>query len=133
MRIKPIELPHLAIRAPAHVAVPGVPQIDIGESLKAARRVEPRGHLMGKAFILYETMVAGRSNCLLVEPHGVRVSPFDAGDLGRHPRVLVAEGRWTVFGPLAQLLPVRRQELAPPVLLVGSTVLVKRRYRQRCV
>ena len=61
------------------------------------------------------------------------VSPFEAGDLGRHQCVLVGESRWIVFGPLAQLFPVRRQEFAPPGLLVGRSVLIERRHRQRGV
>ena len=72
-------------------------------------------------------------NGLLVQTHCVGVSPFEAGDLGRHQRVLVAERRWIVVGPLAQLFPVRRQEFAPSALLVGSSVLVECRHRQRGV
>src|SRR5258705_11532106 len=126
--MKPIELPHLAVRAPAEITVPGVPEIGIGEGFETARRVEPRGHLMGQALVLYEAVVASRSNGLLVETHGVRVSPLKAGDLGRHQGVLVGERRWIVFGPLAQLLPVRRQEFAPLVLPVEWGGVVGRRY-----
>ena len=78
-------------------------------------------------------MLASRLNGLLVQTHGVEVSPFEAGDLGRHQRVLVAERRWIVVGPLAQLFAVRRQEVAPPGLLVGRRVLIERRHRQRGV
>jgi hypothetical protein len=99
----------------------------------AVRRVEPRRRLVGRSLVLNETVFTGRLNSLLVQTHCIGVAPFEAGDLGQYQRVLVAEGRGTVFGPLAQLLPVRRQEFAPPVLLVGSTVLVKRRHRQRSV
>src|SRR6202171_5218670 len=62
MRMKLFELPHLAERAPAKIAAPRLPQIRAGERLDAARRVEPRGHLMGQAFVLHETVLAGRSN-----------------------------------------------------------------------
>jgi hypothetical protein len=47
--------------------------------------------------------------------------------------VLVGECRWIVFGPLAQLFPVRRQEVAPRLLLVGGSLLIERRHRQRGV
>ena len=133
MRMKLFELPHLAGRAPAKIAAPRLPQIRVGESLEAACRVEPRGHLMGQALVLHETVLARRSNGLLVQMHCIGVSPFEAGDLGQHQRVLVGESRWIVVGPLAQLLPVRRQEFAPSLLLVSSSVLVECRHRQRGV
>ena len=78
-------------------------------------------------------MLAGRANGLLVKAHGIGVSPFDAGDLGRHQRVLVGERRRIVFGPLAQLFPVRRQEFAPRLLLIGRRGFIERRHRQRGV
>ena len=93
MRIKPIELPHLAVGAPAEIAVPRVPYIGVGNALDAARRVESCCHLVGHAFVLHETVLAGRANGLLVKAHGIDVSPFDTSDLGRHQRVLVGEGR----------------------------------------
>src|SRR5207247_973606 len=58
-------------------------------------------------------------------------SPFVAGYLGQRQCVLFAESRWIGFGPLAQLLPVRRQEFAPRLLLVGRRVLIACRHRQR--
>src|ERR1700682_1295312 len=62
MGMKLFELPPLAERAPAKIAAPRLPQIRAGDRLDAARRVEPRGHLMGQAFVLHETVLAGRSN-----------------------------------------------------------------------
>src|ERR1700736_1800842 len=62
MRIKLFELPHLAERAPAKIAASRLPQIRVGDRIEAARSVEPRGHLMGHALGLHETVVAGRSN-----------------------------------------------------------------------
>ena len=103
------------------------------EGLEAARRVEPRGHLMGQRFVLDEAVLVTRLNRLLVQTHGVEVSPFEAGDLGRHQCVLVGERRRVGFGPLVQLFPVRRQEVAPPRLLVGRSLLIERRHRQRGV
>ena len=88
---------------------------------------------MGQALVLRETVVTGRSNGLLVQTHRVGVSPFETGDLGRHQRVLVGESRWIVVGPFAQSFPVRRQEVAPPGLLVGRAVLIEHRDGKRCV
>ena len=70
---------------------------------------------------------------LLVQTQGVGVPLFDAGDLGQNQRVLVGESRWVVFGPLAQLFPVRPQEFAPRLLVIGRRGLIERRHRQRGV
>ena len=119
MRIKPIELPHFAVGAPAEIAVPRVPYIGVGNALDAARRVELCCHLVGHAFVLHKTMLAGRANGLLVKAHGIGVSPFETSDLGQYQLVLVCERRWIVFGPLAQLFLVRGQQFAPRLLLIG--------------
>ena len=130
-RVAFVELLHLAERAPAVVAVPRVAEIRVGNRLEAARQVEPRGHLMGQRFVLDEAVLASRLNGLLVQTHRVDVAAFDAGDLSQHQHVLVGERRRIVFGPLAQLFPVRRQEVAPPGLLVGRRVLIECRHSQR--
>jgi hypothetical protein len=57
---------------------------------------------------------------LLVQTHGVGVSLFEAGDLGQDQRVFVGESWWIVFGPLAQLFPMRSQEFAPSSLPVAK-------------
>src|ERR1700722_16432228 len=108
MRIKAIELPRFAIRAPTEIARLGLTQICVGECLEAARAVEPSGHLKSHAFVLHETVIASRANGLLVKAHGIGVSPFEPGNLGRHQRVLIGESRWIVFGPLAQYFLMRR-------------------------
>src|SRR5260221_7557716 len=115
-RVALVELPQLAERAPAVVAVPRVAEIGVADRLDAVRRVEARGHLMGQRLVLHEAVLACRLNGLLVKTHGIGVSPFEAGNLGRHQGVLVGEKWWGVFGPLTQLLMVRRQEGAPPAL-----------------
>ena len=108
-RVAFVELLHLAERAPTLVALPRVAQICVGNALDAARRVEPRGHLMGKALVLDEAVFASGLNGLLVQTHGIGVPPFDARELCRHQSVLVGESGWIVFGPLAQLFPMRRE------------------------
>ncbi len=102
----------------------------MGDRLEAVRGVEPRGHLMGQRFVLDEAVLASRLNGLVVQVHRVEGASFEAGDLGQHERVLVGESRWIVVGPLAHLFPVRRQEFAPPGLLVGGSLLIERRHRQ---
>jgi hypothetical protein len=69
----------------------------------------------------------GEPDCLFVQTHRLDVPPFEARDLSRNQGVLVGESRRIVFGPLAQLLPVRREQVAPRSLLVGRGVLEQRR------
>jgi hypothetical protein len=87
------------------------------------RGIKPRGDLIGQPLVLHETVVVGGSNGLLVQTHRICVSSFETGDLSRHQGVLVSEGRWIVFSPLAQLFPVLCREVAPSALLVGRRLL----------
>src|ERR1700716_2177716 len=93
MRMTPLELPHLSVRAPAEITGPRVPEIGVGDSLETARGVQSRRQLMGQALVLHEAILASRSNGLLVQTHCIGVSPFEAGDLGRHQGVLIGESR----------------------------------------
>src|SRR5258708_34993358 len=129
MRMKLFELPHLAERAPAKIAAPRLPQTGVGDRIEAARREEPRGQLVGQTLVLAKTVVTRPSNGLLVQTHCIGVSRFEPRDLGGPPPVLTRKSRWIVFGPLAQLLPVRNQEVAPSGPRGGSTLLMKRRHR----
>jgi hypothetical protein len=93
MRMKLFELSHLAGRAPAEITIPGVTQTGVGDRFGASRRVEPRGHLVGQTLVLHETVFVSGLNGLLVQAHCITVSPFEAGDLGRHQSVFVGESR----------------------------------------
>src|ERR1700733_9459926 len=123
-----VELLHLAGRAPAVVAVPRVAQIHVRDCFETACRVEPGCYLMSDALVLNEAVLASGLNGLLVQTHGIGVPTFDARDLGRYQSVLVGEGWRIVFGPLAKLFPVYRQQFTPPCLLVGKNVLVPCRH-----
>src|SRR5437899_12352532 len=97
--IRLVELPHLAGRAPAKVAAPRLPQIRAGERIEAARRVEPRGHLMGKALVLHEAVLAGRVDGLFVEALGVQFPLFQTRELGANQCRPVCERCRTVVCP----------------------------------
>ena len=130
LRVGLFELPDLALGAPAEITGLCVPQIGVADRLEAARSVEPRSQFVSQTLVLHETVLARRSNGLLVETHGVGVPPFEAGDLGRHQGVFVGERRRIIFRPFAQLFPMRRQQVAPLGLVVGRRVLITRRHRQ---
>ena len=48
-------MPHLAIGAPAQIAVTGSDEIHLGDVLEAARRIEARGHFAGEGLVMDET------------------------------------------------------------------------------
>src|ERR1700746_4118953 len=99
----------------------------------ATVEVIPRSQLVTDTLVLDKPIFARRPDRLLVQPHGIKVPAFDAGKLSRHQCVFVGKRRWVVIDPLTELFSVRLQEFAPPVLLVSTSVLVERRYRQRGV
>src|SRR4030088_3273098 len=72
MRMKLLEVPHLAGRAPAKIAAPRLPQIRAGERIEAARCVEARGYLMGASLVRDEALLGCRADGLFVEALGVQ-------------------------------------------------------------
>src|SRR6202040_1884173 len=82
MRMKLFELPHLAEPAPAQVTAPRLPQIRPGDRIEAARRVEPRGYLMGEALVLHEAVLARRADGRFVETLGVQFALIQTREFG---------------------------------------------------
>ena len=107
MRMKLFELPHLAERAPAQVTAPRLPQIRPGERIEAARRVEPRGHLMGQALVLHEAVLARRADGRFVETLGVQFALFQTREFGANQCRPVCECCRTVVCPDRYLLEMR--------------------------
>lgn len=77
--------------------------LDAEVEIKAARQ------LVGQCLVLYEAVVARRTDGLFVEPHGFHLPSIDSSHLGSHHQVLVQEGRGTAFRPLDKRVEVRRQ------------------------
>src|ERR1700716_3785037 len=98
-----------------------------------AGKIKACSKLVRDGFVLDEAILARQLNGLFVQAHGVGVTPFEARDLGRYERMLVAESRWIALGPLAQLRLVRREAVAPAIPLVGRSVLIEPRHGQRGV
>src|ERR1700722_10460443 len=84
VRVAFVELLHLAMGAPAVIAIPRVTEIGFGDSLKAARCMEPRRQLICEAFVLDEVVLARQSNSLFVEAFCVETPIFDARYLRRY-------------------------------------------------
>src|ERR1700726_202743 len=127
MRMKLFELPHLAERSPVKIAAPRLPQIRAGERIEAARRVEPRGYLMGQALVLDEALLAGRADGLFVEALGVQFPRFQTREFGANQCRPVCERCRTIVCPDRYLLKMRYQRFQMPWPLPGVGRIATRR------
>ncbi len=133
LQMASFELPDLAVGAPARITISRLPQIQVGACSDASLSVKRRGAFISDGLVLDKAVRMGATNCFLIKSHRRLAVAVQAGDLCRHQRVLVAEGRRIVFGPLAQLRLQRRQAFAPCALLFGANRLITRRPCERSV
>src|SRR5258705_2623166 len=110
--MKLIELAHLAIGSPPQVAVPGVSQVEMRYFIEATGRVEARSKFVGERLVLDEAIDAGRADALLIEPHSIDVTTFQASDLGSDQRGAVFEVLWPLVAPDLELPALGRQRCA---------------------
>src|SRR3984957_6174614 len=113
VRVAFVELFYLATGAPAVIAIPRVTEIGVGDSLKAARCMEPRRQLVCEAFVLDEAVLARQSNSLFIEAFCVETPIFDAGYLRRDQSIAILEilgaGLRPDFKPLLMGLQIRQK------------------------
>ena len=113
VRVAFVELLHLAMGAPAVIAIPRVTEIGVGDSLKAARCIEPRRQLVCEAFVLDEAVLARQSNSLFIEAFCVETPIFDARYLRRDQGMAILEvlraGLRPDFKPLLMGLQFRQK------------------------
>ena len=109
VRIHLLELPHLAVGAPAQIAVAGVPQIEIRDLVETARPVEVGSAFVGERLIVDKAVVARRADGLFVESLGIELATFDARNLGADQRGAVLEILRAILRPDLKL-PVMRGE-----------------------
>ena len=83
LRVPPLEVAHLAVGAPAEVAVAGLAQVGVGDQREPAPPVEARGRLVGDRLVVDEAVVARRANRLLVQARGVFAIAAKPRELGR--------------------------------------------------
>src|ERR1700677_2439498 len=99
--------------APAVIAIPRVTEIGVGDSLKAAGCMEPRGQLIGESLVLDEAVLARQSNSLFIEAFCVETPIFDAGYLRRDQSIAILEilgaGLRPDFKPLLMGLQIRQK------------------------
>ncbi len=133
MRIKPIELPHLAVGAPAQITIPGVPEIGVGNALEAACRIEARGNLIGDGLVVHEAVRARRTDGLLVQPLGVEFPPLDPGHLRPDECRPVGKILRAMQRPGVELLQVFRQPRAMIFAVLKRGEFMDRRMAKRIV
>jgi hypothetical protein len=105
----------------------------VADRLKAAVEVESARDFVGGTLVVDEAIFARGSDSLIVEAHRVQVAALDACDLGCDQGVLIAKGRRIVIRPLAKLLYMRGERLAPFALSVRRGRVKDRRDRERSV
>src|SRR5580698_5009816 len=80
-RVPFVELPYFSVGAPTVVAVPGIPEIGVGECLEAARRVKARSDLISERLVIDKAVRTGRTDGVFVQLNGIESSSFDARNL----------------------------------------------------
>src|SRR6202034_1461908 len=133
VRVAFVELLHLAMGAPAVIAISRVTEIGVGDSLKAARCMEPRGQLIGESLVLDEAVLARQSNSLFVEAFCVETPIFDAGYLRRDQSIAILEILGAGLRPDFKLLVMLFQFCQKPRSIVDRGIVVVRRPSQRAI
>ena len=88
--------------------------------IEATGRVEARRQFVAKRLVLDEAIDAGRADALLIEPHRIDVTAFQARDLGADQCRAVFEILRALPGPDLELPVMGGQSSEMRVLLVGS-------------
>src|SRR5882762_9082480 len=86
VRIRLVELAHLAIGSPTQVTVSGVSQVELRDLLEAPARVEARREFIGERLNVQKAVGAGRADGLFVKAHRLNLAAFNARDLGGYER-----------------------------------------------
>ena len=130
MRVKPIELLHLAVGAPAEITVPGVSEISIGNRREAARRVKSRCEFVGDSLIVDKAVRVRGMDGLFVEVFRVERPAFDSRDLRGNQCGSVFKICGAMLGPYLDLLIVFDQGVQMPLLLFRRSRIPRGRVSQ---
>src|SRR5712671_5167765 len=133
IRMKPFELPHLAIGTPPQIAVASVLQIHTGYLLEATRRVEAGSDFIGECLIMNKGVGAGRADGLFVESLGIELPALQTGDLGSDQRGAVLKIVRAIRRPHLELFVMRCKSLHVLLPLSGWRGIAKAGSGQRTV
>ncbi|CAB3810364.1 hypothetical protein LMG28614_07258 [Paraburkholderia ultramafica] len=133
VRISLVELLYLAVGTPTQVAVARVLQIQPGNLLKTARRIEAGREFAGERLIVDKAMLLRRVDGLLVELFGIKHAAFDAGDLRPDQCGTVFEILRTILRPDLQLPVMCSDSLQKLLPLAGWCGVAPARPGQRTI
>src|SRR5439155_24333065 len=106
-----VELCDLGDGSPAGVAVAGLVQIGFCHLFETATAAESSRQFAGERLVLEEAAIRGRTDCLLVQLHGLDFSSFEACPFRRDQRVFMRERRRAALRP-----PLKRRQVCNEVL-----------------
>src|SRR5262245_39606392 len=128
MRMAFVELPHLAVCAPAEISVTSVAQICLRDGLEAARRVEVARTLVGERFVVDEGAFASRLDRGFVEALGIQLPAFDTSTLRADQCGAALEILRATLRPGVELSVMGGQRLD-----MGGPFVIRCRIAARCV
>src|SRR5262249_22585256 len=111
IRMLRLELPDLAIGAPPSVAGSRISQVSLCDPLEATSRVELRGELQCKSFMVDELVDKAGADGLVIEALRIQLAPFDTRDLRTHQGGAVVQIRRAIHRPFLKLPVVNRQRI----------------------
>jgi hypothetical protein len=120
-----VELPHLAVRSPADVAVARVAPIQLRNLFEAVGCIETRRQFASERLVVDETIGTCRANGLFVKAFGIELATFDVRDLGADQRSAVLEILRAICRPDLELSVVRDQSLDMLPSLAGRCGLAR--------
>src|SRR6267378_655983 len=103
-----VELPYFAVSPPSEIAVPGFPQISIGNLVEASCRVEPGGNLVRNCLIVNESVCVRRAHGLFIKTFGIEHAAVYACDFGTCQCNTVFKIRRAMLRPYFELFVVSR-------------------------
>src|SRR5262249_9388471 len=81
VRVSAVELPDLAVGAPAKIRVARIAKTGVRDALQTAVGVEARGELVRERLVVDEAVALRRAKGLLVAVHRLERAPTEPGDL----------------------------------------------------
>lgn len=128
-----VELSHLPIGSPTHIAVAGVQPVQAGNLPEATRRIKARGEFVRERLIVYKPIAAGRADGLFIGSLRVELAALQPSNLGADQRRTILEIVRAIRCP-GQELPVMHSDGSQALpALAGRRGTAEGRLRQRGV
>ena len=103
VRINLVQLLHLPNSAPTHVAIAGVPQVEVSQLIELSRPIGRGSTFIGDCLVVHESAAARGPNGQFIEGHRVAVAAFDASNLRPDQRGAAFEVLRALLRPVLEL------------------------------